>query len=547
MTYALARRRLLPKWRRISSTLSMPEAQPEARSGVRPIALDNSDLDRTIDAWRKNPTSGHLGDVLSFAVSTENIDSVRGVLRTALDQGADLSTAQRKFAEDILGARSRNEAVSGVLNSAKYLEERTRQVKLLFSSDPGNPLVLLDMAQLRLAQGDVKKSERLLRSAKQISPNDRLVLRITSRFLTHVSRADEAHHLLATHARTAIDPWLMASEIALSQVIGKSSKFLKIGQRIIKEKSRSSASTTELAAALAGVELASGNYKRAREYYRGALLAPNDNVMAQVVTDQRILSLDASSSILQSGGTNPYEAKALISWRNVDYAGAFEAGVSWHAEEPYSSRPLQFLTSFLSSSANYEDAIMLARRGLIADPEDVGLEVNLAYALAATGDLKNAERLAKKAKLSDPLKFAAQATATLGLVAMKRGDFVRADECYMSALETFSKNNDNALYSICQAYYARTAFDCGHERVGEIIDAAVEGYRKTPVPDSAFILKGLGADISRESQRADGVKRVIQWEFDAEKAELIKRNVLVDVDAPIIINRSKKQGSESSL
>lgn len=539
MTYALARRRLLPKWRRITSTLNMTEAQPEGRSSAHPIALDKNDLDRAIDAWRKNPTSGHMGDVLSFAVSAESLESVRQVLKVALNQGADLSAAQRRFAEDILGVKARNEVVSGILNSAKYLEERTRQVKLLFSSDPGNPLVLLDMAQLRLAQGDVRKSEKLLRSAKQFSPNDRLVLRITSRFLTHVNRADEAHHLLASHARTAIDPWLMASEIALSQMVGKSSKFVRIGQRIIKEKSQPSASTTELAAALAGVELASGNYKRAREYYRGALLAPNDNVMAQVITDQRILSLDASSSILQSGSANPYEAKALISWRNVDYAGAFDAGVSWHAEEPYSSRPLQFLTSFLSASADYDDAIILARRGLVADPDDVGLEVNLAYALAATGDLENAERLAKKAKSSDPLKFAAQATATLGLVAMKRGDFVRADECYLSALDTFSKSNDKALYSICQAYYARTAFDCGHERVGEIIDAAVEGYRKSPVPDSAFILKGLGADISKKADRDDGVKRVIQWEFDSETAELIKRNVLVDVGAPIIINRSR--------
>ncbi|MEN5340519.1 hypothetical protein ABE583_11055 [Stenotrophomonas sp. TWI143] len=515
----------------------MAEAQPEDRAGVRPIALDKDDLQRAIDAWHRNPTSGHMGDVLSFAVSTENVDAVRDVLQVALNQGAGLSSTQKRFAENLLGAKSQYEAVSGVLNSARYLAERTRQVKLLFSADPGNPLVLLDMAQLRLAQGNVKGSERLLRSAKQFSPNDRLVLRITSRFLTHINRADEAHHLLASHARTASDPWLMASEIALSQVVGKSSKFIKIGQRILKEKSRSIKSTTELAAALAGVELASGNYKRAREYYRGSLLAPNDNVMAQVVTDQKILSLDASSSVLHSGGVNPYEAKALISWRNVDYVGALEAGVLWHTEEPYSSRPLQFLTSFLSASANYEDAIMLARRGLVADPDDIGLEVNLAYALAATNDLVEAERLAKKAKSSDPLKFAAQATATLGLIAMKRGDFVRADECYMSALDTFSRSNDKALYSICQAYYARTAFDCGHENVSDIIDAAVEGYKNSPVPDSAFILKGLGADISRRAESEAGVKRAMQWEFDVKKAELIKRNVLVDVGAPIIVNK----------
>lgn len=537
MTFALSRRRLLPKWRRVSTTLNMAESQALARASSRPLVLDSSDLDRAVTAWRNNPTSGHFGDVLAFSISVQHKHGVREVAEEAVKEGRSLSPAQLSFVNDLLGVAPELDSINRVERSAEQMSIRVRETRRVFNADPSNPLALLDMAQLRLARGDAKSCERYIRSARQISPNNRLVLRTFARYLAHVGKFEEGHALLAKHERTAHDPWLMASEIAMAQVAGNDARSIKTGQRLLKEKKLTDANATELAGALAGVELSHGNYKRARDFFRAALVAPNDNVMAQLVTDQRSLSIDASASIDgRASSTNPYEARALLAWGKVDFDSAFSCGMKWHSEEPFSSRPLQFLTSFLSASARYDDAIVLARRGLVADPNDVGLGVNLSYALASTNKLEEAERIARRAILADPRRFAAQATATMGLIAMKRGDFNRADECYLSALESFTKHGDRELYAICSAYYARTAYDCRHSKVNNIIQVAVDAYQKTPLPDSAFILKGLGAELSNEQREIEG-SRMVQWEFDREKVELVRRTVLVDSASPIIVSR----------
>jgi tetratricopeptide (TPR) repeat protein len=537
MTFALSRRRLLPKWRSVSTTLGMAESQALARGSSRPLNLDSADLEKVISAWRNNPTAGHFGDVLAFSISVQHKHYIRRVAEEAIKDGRDLSPAQLILVNKLIDGASELDPMNRVQRSAEQMSVRIRETRRIFNADPSNPLTLLDMAQLRLALGDAKICEKYIRSARQISPSNRLVLRTFARYLAHVGRPEEGHALLANHERTAHDPWLMASEIAMSQVVGNNAKSIRVGQRLLKEKTLTDANATELAGALAGVEMSHGNYKRAREYFRMALMAPNDNVMAQLVTDQKSLSIDASASIDGSASSvNPYEARALLAWGKVDFDSAFICGLKWHSEEPFSSRPLQFLTSFLSASARYDDAIVLARRGLVADPNDVGLGVNLSYALASTNKLEEAEKIARRAILADPRRFAAQATATMGLIAMKRGDFTRADACYLSALESFSKRGDRELHAICSAYYARTAYDCRHSEVNSIIKAAVDEYKKIPLPDSAFILKGLGAEISA-AQRETGGSRMVQWEFDKERLELVRRTVLVDASSPIIVSR----------
>jgi len=520
----------------------MRESQPISKKQHQELILDNDDLSQAVKAWKEDPTAGHLGDILSFSIAPGCVEVVRQVAREALRSNRDISPPQQIMLKTLLDDHSSVQSVEDISGGASELNSRIRETRELFRLNPANPLVLLEFAQLQLAQGDARKSEKLIRAAKQFAPDSRLVIRTTARFLSHIGRSEEGHALLANHPRTKVDPWLMAAEIAMSQLAETPSRFVKVGARVIKDGGVPYAHLSELAGALGGVEKSSGNIRRAREYYRLALRDPNDNVMAQAVTDQRYLSLDASPSVnIGRARENPYEATALLAWEDLDYEKALRSGLQWHAEEPFSSRPLHFLTSFLSSNAKYEESVTLSRRGLVADSNDVGLSVNLSYALAALGKLNEAEPIARRIKAAESSRFSAQATATMGLIAMKRGDFVSADDSYLKALDYFEKTSNATLHAICRAYYARTAFDCGHPDVDKIISAAVDEYHKHPLPDAAFILKRLGEDVSdvkclelrKESQR------VIQWEFDKELAVLVKKSAMVESGSPLIINKPK--------
>ena len=251
---------------------------------------------RRIQEVDQNREPGVLGDLLSFAAFPTARPELIAIAEHALRNPLGLSPSVLTFAKAVLDNREPvliKEAPEG--DDART---QTRRLRRLLDDSPNNVPALMDLAQLQCAAGKRKAADRALVTAFALAPDNRTVLRTRARFLVHIGDAEQAHALVAGHQATKADPWLMATEIAVADLAGVPSRSATKARRMLAESGNASARTAELAAALGGLELDSGNVKAARALFRRALLTPNTNVIAQAVNDSRRLGLEVEEQVL---------------------------------------------------------------------------------------------------------------------------------------------------------------------------------------------------------------------------------------------------------
>lgn len=531
MKVQLSKRRLIPRWRRVAATLSLPEGQAKTKRLGSPKHFQPEELSRAIAEWKLNPTSGHLGSVLAFSVHPEALGAVLEVVDGALQQGNSVTIAQgklvdglkRNFIEDTKPERELSACNTSV-------QARVREIRDLLRVNPRSPLALLDYAQLQLAVGNHRHAYRSIATALSLAPQSRIVLRTAARFYVHCGEADRAHLMIARHENTKSDPWLMATEIATSQAAGVGSKFAALGSKLAREKRKRYTNYTELAGAVAGLEMMGGSWKRARELFRVALLSPNDNVIAQAVTDQPELKLDLSAPDQRQVALGTPEARMLISWRALDPASAEREALLWHAEEPFSGRPLQFLSALYAVQGQYESVVRIAKRGLIVDPRDAVLFANLSYGHASLGNLAEAERAASRVRSLTGLRMEPQLLATQGLMEMQRGNFMLSDELYSSAIGQFEAKGDAEMVGICYAYFARAAVELSHPRTESLLASAVAAFKISPSVDAAIVLKSCLQHVTLPEED-NSAHALVRWVYDRRTNSLIRRDELGDLGA----------------
>ena len=535
-------RRLIPRWRRTKSVLGMPEATFATGGLARELVLDSSMLEEAIVAWKASPTTGLLGDILSYSIDHSLRSRVIDLIRVDPAFKSVATHTQKNFISQLLdeepiGAQAvdrGNHQALEICNPAIQREVAT--LRKILRVNPANPLALLDLAQFQLTSGNTSQAMRSVTSALSLNPNSRIALRTMARLYVHQRRFDDAHSLISRHLRTQSDPWLMATEIALADVAGLASKFAKKGAAFTRERRASNANLTELAGALGGMELAAGNMKRARELFRLALLEPNDNVVAQVITHEKFLGIGLTAPAQRRVVMSAHEAQTLLAWNSLEPNDAAIHAIAWHDEEPFSSRPIQFLTTIYAAQGNFESAEVLARRGLIADPKDPALLANLAYVLASAGKIAQAERvLLRLIALRQP-KYGGVALATAGLMAMQQGAWDAGEELYGAAMRVFRERREPVLEAICCAYFARAALDSGHPERSSILLRAESLYKANPSSDAAIVLKSLKPNIE-PAAKFDGARRLSQWVYDPKSETLIQVHGVTEPGAPALIVR----------
>ncbi|MEO7326589.1 MAG: hypothetical protein ABIW82_17345 [Dokdonella sp.] len=530
-------RRLIPRWRKSSSTLALPEAASISKTNsIRQLPSQRDRLMHSVGAWKDSPTAGHFGDVLACAVDPDCLPDVTAFAIKAIDDEASMTKPQRAMVNNLLGlAPPSIQSLDVVRLCNENVQRDVKRLRSILRVNPANPLALLDYAQLQVAAGKSRDAERSLRSALTLAPNNRLALRTVARFHVHSHDAAQAHQLLRRHPRTEHDPWLMASEIATASAAGEESVFASRGRRILKEGKFAPAQISELAGAIAGLEMKNGNLKSARNLFRQALLFPNDNVIAQAVTDRQLLGIevlpDRSTSTTSSSAV---EAAALDAWQKREVSSAGSNAMRWHLEEPFSSRPLQFLASVFSVGRLHEEARVLALRGLTADPNDASLTASLAYSLAAEGRLTEAEEAVRRLIQVGGTAYMPYAQATLGLIAMRQGLTDQGDSLYLGAIDAFARAKNFSTEAVCRAYYARAANDTGHPDREKILKAASDAVAKHPSPDGILLLSDLGAKEILGTTKEPG-RRLYQWVLDPVANALIRREGVTEPGAPALV------------
>lgn len=543
MKVSLPPRRLIPRWRRTDSVLDMPEATFATADAQNGLAVDSKSFDLAVEAWKGSPTTGILGDILSYSIDSDLRVKIIDFLRKEKNINDVATSTQSHFIAQLVSEDSLGNAGSTQASLRESFEicnpairKQVATLRQILRVNPANPLALLDLAQFQLASGQTERAERTVRSALSLSPNSRIALRTLARLYVHQRKFDKAHSLISKHARTKVDPWLMATEIALADVAETPSKFAKKGALFAKERQASDAHISELAGAIGGIELEEGNMKRAREMFRLALLSPNDNVVAQAITHQKMLGIELTAPAQRQAVMSAHEAQTLLAWNSLECDEAEIHGIAWHNEEPFSSRPLQFLTTIYAAQHDFDAAEVLAKRGLIADPQDPALLSNLAYVLASAGKLGPAEKvLFRLISLRKP-KYGGVALATAGLMAMKQGAWAAGDELYEAAMRVFRDQRESGFEAICGAYYARSAVETGHPNRDSILARAESLYKSSPSADAAIILRLLNPNVQQD-KHIEG-RRLSQWVYDSKSESLVQVHGLTEPGAPALIVRN---------
>jgi tetratricopeptide (TPR) repeat protein len=536
MKVPLPPRRLIPKWRPVASTLKTTEAKPTLERKPEEFTGNADEFEKAVNLWLDTKEPGVLGDVLSFSVHPELNERAIRIGEEALRIGAQVTQAQKSLIRDI-----RDEPMI-IQSGANFPFQRPIQkLRDILRNTPDNPLALLDYAQFQLAVGKKRASERALMTALSLSPNNRIILRTLARFLVHVKEAEHAHRLIYRHANTLHDPWLMASEIALANAAGTKSRFIMPGRQYLKTRlDINPAHITELAGAIAIEELHSGHMKRARESYMRALFAPNDNVIAQAVTCREEFGLDLHTQTVTQAIQLSSEALTLQAMFDFKPKLMMEHALNWHAEESFSSRPIQLLATTYAYIGDFAIGLQWIQAGLLANPNDPGLLVSLAYIQAQLG--KEKESFAAMQKLLNiDAAYSPYCKATTGLIHYSHGRYEIGDSLYESAIIEFNKTNRHAVGTFCLINQVFSAADYNHPEINRIIASAQMAMKEHPSQDALLLLNVRSNKyLLGEQPENKKLRRMTQWFFDPASNTLFEKKGLTAPGAEplIMLNRT---------
>jgi Flp pilus assembly protein TadD len=331
-----------------------------------------------------------------------------------------------------------------------------------------------DLAREYTILAQFAPAEKALRVALSLAPHDRFVLRSAARFYLHWNRRDEAHDMLRRNRRTSSDPWLLASEIAVADLAGRNSRFVRRAREIISARTIEPAHTAELASAVATLELEAGAHRHSRRLFELSLRDPNENAVAQASWAARRLNAFELNESAYSRARS-FEAAAWRQYFRLDWESALSQAAEWQLDEPFASRPAvfgSFVASVVKNDVNL--GARFAKRGLAAEPSEPTLLNNLSFALALSGDISGARSTLNRVvaeSLDAPTRIAVLATG--GLIEYRDGNADGGRLLYESAIKSAAGREHREQRTMGLLFQAREELRFDHARAEQLLRRAV--------------------------------------------------------------------------
>lgn len=517
-------RRVVPQWTK-STDPGIRFLKNDSDSLLkRENSLSDADLDqlkKVASEFEAEPSIGLAADALRFGLSQPDNEKLRIVAGYVLNSQSIVPIGLRRLAEAIHTGDITKASLHGPLDLNKPVHAAIHDTRRWLSRFPRDSLSWLDLGRLHAAAGNTLSAKQAVQTAHALSPQNRTILRGTSRFFLHAREPDIALSVLDQTARTEKDPWLMAGHLAISSILGKTSRFVKKAKKIVASDAYAPHEITELAGSLATLELEAGYNKEARRLFNISLVEPNENVLAQVQWASKQLNLepDLPEEWLQ----NPISSEAgyYHSLLNDQFEGALANALNWHIDEPFASRPMIGASFIAGISGNFTDASNYARQGLISEPENAMLLNNLAFSTGAQGDLENAERIIRKIAALERKALSPHTLANLGMLAYLRNEHVLGAQLYETATQLYRKQRriEEAASAACfHAYFARltnaASADALHARAKQEVEES-----RSRIAQSIF----LRLTRTEAKDTAPAVRQAAprKWHYDQQKNLLI--------------------------
>ena len=452
-------RKVIPRWRTLGETLRRRELDSVAPPRVQQeIASD--DMARKLMDWQQHQTIGHASDLVGTAVALRREDDVEAAAKFLIREDLHVSPWAKELAEHVLKSSDGNgvKAPSPAVLEPSTLYAKVRNLKQLLHFEPRDPIKWVELSRVYAILGHGGQAGRCMSIALQLATDNRFTLRSACRLYVHLDDPERAHEILLKADRTRHDPWLLAAEIAVGSIAQRRPRFVKPARRMLAAGRFEQAHTSELASALATLELESGSIRRAKRLFKLSLADPTENSIAQaawVTRQEKGIHFDDQYLTLP----NAFEANSWVSFKNGHWDRAVEQCELWQLDQPFSSRPSTF-GSFIAAIVleDYETSEWFAESGLRANPMDFMLLNNLAFARINRGDLDGAEEALTRAVNSQmSVRDNVVMQATKGLMAFQTGNIEGGRQLYSEALAEAGKlgNQDLLLIALASVFLAK--------------------------------------------------------------------------------------------
>ena len=435
-------RRVIPRWRSPWTGVDRAETHPiDPAATITHASTATAEVDAATHAWKTLKNTRTAGDLLAAASTGGEVNPEATAAAEFLLAAPDASRVSRRVSLRFLDGAP---ILAGDM-AEQTIDDRIAELKAAVRRNPRNALAWAERARQYALKGQLEPAQQSMRCAVAVAPDHRLVLRSAARLLIHRKETDAAQRLLFSSARTVHDPWLLASEIAAATYGGRSSKLIATGRRMLESGRFPAEHLTELASAIATVDLEAGADRRARRLFEDSITAPNDNSLAQAEWAAGRLTLRGIDEKLTTTPES-YEALALAASSNGRVEDALNHGWGWLMDQPFSPAPAYFGSHTGAKAMLYEKGAQFARQGLIANPGAPMLVNNLAFCLARLGQPDEAQRMLTQLDRSRLIAHErAVILATEGLVAFRSGDPERGRRLYADAIRTLSDRVDRAI------------------------------------------------------------------------------------------------------
>jgi Tfp pilus assembly protein PilF len=491
-----ADRRVVPRWRTFRQALATNELSP-AEIITAPTIDVGPFLHEKEDSWLRNKAIPFALDLVSAATVLGPSKHANAAAEMLLEAEAKINPTARSLAQGLLGITET--PVTKELGSANILIEISL-LKRKRIEQKRNAFVWTDLARLYVAVGQNESAWRALRVALTLAPFDRFVLRCVTRFLLHDRKPEQAFDLLHKTERTREDPWLIAAEIAVSSVLNKPAKFAKLGSQLLKHGDLPPFHTSELASALASLEMFSGNDRRANRLFRSALVDPTDNALAQTIWASKRTGLEEIDlSLLEKPNLN--EPRALDYFNRFKWRETVDHAEAWARDESFSARP-RLLASAIATTFLHENARseQIAREGLSTNPGHPGLINNIAFALIDQGKPLDALQIIDK--IDQHLVTVNEAIclmATVGLAYFRLGESDRGRDFYDDAISAAFRNRNEYLRMLARLYLAREELLSGSADANKVFATACDDARKLKSTNLPVIADHLAKEVAERT------------------------------------------------
>lgn len=471
-------RNVVPRWRRYRAAAETGTLHEAGKETAYVLPVPEMEIEALKAAWRRNS---------SPLAALEFIDTcvVAGVPERAIEAAQSLAAYPepriRSVVQYVLLPETHLSEPPELSRADRQRRIATFRRRLRFM--PNNPILWVDLAREYVSLGQAKPAEKALRIARGLAPDNRFVLRASSRYHLHQGEFELAYDVLRRSRRTSVDPWLLAAELAAARLAAKTSHHMKLATNIVQSRSFSPLDISELASALATQEMATDR-RAARRLFRRALEEPTENSVAQAAWAAQRIDFEVSEA--QLAVPRAYEARAWAAFRSGNYGDAFHLSRHWLLDEPFATRPADF-GAWIATNAldDYLSAIAIAEAAHEANPDDVSLCLHLAFSLACENRLHQAEKMLDHIQHLirhptpevDPARVGIFIHADRGLIAFRKNDPALGRRFYQEAILLAYERKTMELITGALIYWGREELRIGSPLASTLLEKAKHGLQ----------------------------------------------------------------------